>query len=169
LCVYDIFDLTIDDGLDVEGTTTINLIKLGDTLSDTSFTRTAGATSTPGGIVTIQYTGADILCGNVRLDITSAPTVYSEWKVTTSTSATAMTGDPGGLIPTSTLATSTAGYFDSEMDGNDVSSWELTNGMYVHLTADQNNTAGNNQNTTSTSADWSSIAGGLYLTDCTTK
>lgn len=79
----------------------------------------AAATTTPGGLFKILNSGTDKVCGVVEVDVTDGTATAGgsgtgnamAFSVSTSTSATAFSTKAGGIIASTTIATSTAGLF----------------------------------------------------------
>lgn len=114
LCVVDIYDLTLDSSstLSIGATTTMQEITLGSRFTS-ALTFTAGATTTPGGLFSIQNTGDTKLCNRLDLDITGGTTGSAViFSAATSTSGSAITADMS-LIASTTLATTSASIIDN--------------------------------------------------------
>jgi hypothetical protein len=102
--------LTVTNAASFNATTTLQKIEFGSDLSK-ALTFTAGATTTPGGLFSIQNTGDVKICSKVTLYFGSDSgddTLKLQFSVSTSTSATAWSNVPGGLIASTTVATTTA-------------------------------------------------------------
>ena len=179
LCVVDIYDLTIDTNGDFtvnstaafNASTTVQEISLGSRFYE-ALDFTAGNTTTPGAIASIQNTGADKLCNLVQLDIATGSTTGGlegggssyHFGVSTGTSATTWTAS-GGLIASTTVATSSTITLDSV---NEVGSYGRTtfnwdNGVYINAGFDVTDAQA-----TASSTAYTSMSGGLYV-HCITK
>ncbi len=114
-------------------TTTLQEITFGDRYRD-DLTFTAGATTTPGGLCSIQNTGNRRICSKVDLDVETAPINTFVFSAGTSTSASAWSqrNNGYGLISSSTVATSTPDVKNNEDDGNNgEDTWVWENSIYL--------------------------------------
>lgn len=105
--------------LTITGTSTINNLGLGANYSKV-LTFTAAATTTPGGLFSIQNTGVAQICTVAQLDITTGSTVGGlagtgapfTFSIATSTTGSTITGNIG-IVASTTLPTSTTQLLDN--------------------------------------------------------
>lgn len=126
--------------LTITGTTTLQEVALGSRYTD-SLTFTAGATTTPGGLFSIQNTGARKVCDYIEVDVPTGSATGGRlgtghpltFNVSTSTSASAWSNDAGNLIASTTPATSTTPILNTRDNVGAVTndSWEWNNGEYI--------------------------------------
>ena len=157
----------------ITGTSTIQETILGSRFS-AAFSTTAGATSTVGGLFSIQNTGGPKVCTEIVLAWTTPMSTNAYLvSVSTSTSASSISGVGVDQAPTLVASTSVpilggrifsnysrAGTYAVNNASNAPSStpWILDNGVYVHGTF-------NSVVAGATSADYTSQAGRVYM-DC---
>lgn len=145
--------------LNVTGTSTLQEITLGSRFTDTA-SFAAAATTTPGGLVSLQNTGLPKICTNLELELIGVENSMV-FQVSTSTSASAFVNNMagGGLIASTTVPTATAEIIlDIADDGNNVGAWLWDAGQYILGAVD----AGNRNNASTT--DYDSVSGNLYVT-----
>lgn len=169
--------------LTVTGTSTLQEITLGSNYSK-ALTFTAAATSTPGGLVALQNTGAPKICqGLPEVQWTSGDLGGSmNFSFGTSTSATAWSAIGGSLISTTTIPTSTpaanalqlftkpGSFFGGPTATTTAAgSWAWNNGDYVIGAFDIGGAeAGAGTRNNATTTDYTTLAGTMYL-DCHTR
>jgi len=147
LCNVDVHTLTIDRSYD-------GFMETGSLTAATS----------SGGLFSVQNdTGADLLCREVTIDVTTAPSYKGAYfSVTTSTVAYANDGASNALpklIATSTMATSTPETFTKtdEVGSDDNDSWTWDDDEYIVGSMDSV------VPTEASSTDWIDVAGKYYI------
>lgn len=167
-------NIQIDEQLAVTGTSTIDLITLGSSVSK-ALTFTAGATTTPGGLFSLQNTGANKICrGLPEVNLTSQVEGSMNFSVGTSSSATAWSASGGSLIASTTVATGSTillgnenvGSYFGFNTGSTTQSWIWQAGHYI-LGAFDKGGAGAGTRNNATTTDYSTAAGKVYV-DCHT-
>jgi hypothetical protein len=171
--------VTFSGSSTMTGTTTVQDMSYGSNYYE-ALTFTAGATTTPGGLFSIQNTGATKLCRIVEVDVSSGSSAGGlagaggplDFCVGTSTSATAWSGAGCSLVATTTLATSTTSIINNVVNpgtyvGGDQdiggAPFIWGNGVYLSGAFDSLSTFA------ATSSDvYTSMAGGIYIT-CHTR
>ena len=164
-------DVQIAGELDVTGesrltaTTSLQEIVLGSRFKK-ALTFTAGVTTTPGGLVALQNTGADKLCQKAEILTTANVQGSMDVSLATSTSATAISGNGVNLIATTTIATTTKVILSSSID--DQAGSGLTNGsesfLWLNGTYILGSIDAKSGRSGASSTDYSSAVGYLYLT-----
>jgi len=163
-------DLEVDTTSQFNATTTLQEVTYGSRYSK-ALTFTAGATSTPGGLFSLQNTGDTKICDRVELEITTALTAAYEFSVTTSTSATAYSANGQlALLASSTAATDTVALFNNvdNIGGNVQDSWLWGRGEYIIGCFDKDRDDGVCNSATSTATDYTSAVGKFYV-QCHTR
>jgi len=163
-------------GLSVTNTSTFQEIGIGSRYSK-ALTFTAGATTTPGGLFTLNPPGTDLICNNMpQIDLTSQVEGSMEFVIGTSTSATAWSTtvgstSGGSLMASTTAATGTKILLQKEAVGNAFPAnsylpryWVWSAIDYVLGAFDKGSNTRNNATTT----DYTTAAGKVYL-DCHIK
>ena len=150
--------------MSITGTTTVQEISYGSRYSS-SLTFTAGATTTPGGLFSLQNIGAPKTCRHVELDITTAGAKPLDFSISSSTAASSFNNGGTALIATTTAGTSTTPLLnDTDHAGTaDMASWDWESDVYLLGTFDLAAGA-----PTSTSGDYTGMEGNVYFT-CRTK
>lgn len=153
----------LDGASSFTGTTTLQRITFGSQFSE-SLDFTAGNTTTPGAVASIQNTGSPLICSRVELDIATAPTDTYSFSVGTSTAATTYTG--ATLIASTTVPTSTPVVLNNvdHVGSSALDSWLWPNGTYVNVAFDSTGTPDN----ASSTAYASNAIAKLYI-DCHTR
>jgi hypothetical protein len=151
--------------LTITGTTTVQEITIGSRFSE-SLTFTAGSTTTPGSLVSIQNTGETKICELAQIDISTASAVGGltgvgspfQFGLGTSTAATNWTG--ATLIASTTVATTSAIVLDSQENAGSYNgkSFVWTAGEYINGAF---NILDNQASASSTA--YTSMVGKLYL------
>jgi len=142
LCVVDILDLT------GSATTTLQEITLGSRYNS-ALTFTAGSTSTPGGLFSLQNTGVPKICSLAVTEISTADSTGGptdegcalDFSVATSTSASAYSHASGGsmgILASTTLATGTTDILNTQDDtvGSGQKTFLWDSGVYLLGTFD---------------------------------
>lgn len=172
-------DLIVTDSTTLTSTTTVQEITYGSRFSK-ALTFTAGATTTPGGLVALQNTGAPKVCRGVpEVELTSQLEGSMNFAFGTSTSATAWSASGSSLISTTTVATGTKPFLGDEPGtywtvgdegiASTTVSWSWGAGVYILGAFDKGGAktgAGTRNNATTT--DYTTAAGKLYVT-CHTR
>lgn len=171
-----------DGAVENNATTTSQEITLGSRFSN-SLDFSAGATTTPGGLFSVQNTGEDKLCSVAIVDITTATSQGGidadgaplEFSVATSTAASAFSGNVG-IIASTTLATSTTALFDNVQNpgtyvnaDQDIggATFEWNNSVYLLGQFDAY--LDTTDRTSATSSDTYSGVAGKYYIHCITR
>jgi len=142
LCNVDVHTLTIDRSYD-------GFMETGSLTAATS----------SGGLFSVQNdTGADLLCDQVAIDITTGALSHA-MSYAVSTSTTAVAAGAPTLIATTTVATSTADILSKEDDtGSDTRDiWNWDDDVYIIGTMDQAS------GSSASSTDWDNVAGKYYI------
>lgn len=149
--------VTHHGSVDISDTATINELAFGAGNSK-SLTFTAGATTTPGGLFTIQNTGTQKVCNVAEVNITTKVEGSIFFSVATSTLADSFSGSGTGIMATTTIATGTVALLNS-VDSSGTSgldSFVWDNGVYL---LGQIEGIGIN----ASSSDYSTAAGKAYI------
>jgi len=172
-------DLRVQGEFVATGTTTVGLLTY-DSNNSASLTFTAAATTTVGGLFSIQNTGAPRVCHLVELDIATGSTSGGAedtgsafaFRVATSTSASAWSGGSSALslITSTTQATSTSAVIFNSNDnaGLGLDSWVWDNGVYINGAFDDASLSSGGTDYSTSSAAYTSMAGSVFI-DCHTR
>lgn len=172
-------DLRVQQESELQATTTIQEITYGSRFAK-ALSFAAAATTTPGGLVSLQNTGADRICSNLEVDINTVARGNTSlvFAFGTSTAASAWTGTTGGsLIATTTLPTSTTAILSPQYDfghfwsatptvrgfATSTGPWLWKNGEYINGLFDADGAPD-----TASSTDYSNMTGKLYV-NCHTR
>jgi len=174
-------NLQVNELTTLTGTTTVGNVTLGAQFNE-ALNFAAAATTTPGGLFSIQNTGVPKLCRNVIIyPYTSggADSVALVFGIGTSTSATSWSGAGNSIMATTTLPTNTTAFLSPAGSGSNnfhkgavgTSFWVGTttslflwgNGVYLNGAFDASGVPDN-----SSSTGYTSMAGEVYV-DCITQ
>jgi len=147
--------------LTITGTSTVQSVAMGSNFSET-LTFTAAATTTPGGLFSIQNTGTDRVCTDFELYVytgAGSEACQMTYEVSTSTSASAWSNLSGSIIASTTPATSTTFLLnDTNHTGTNTNdAWLWKNGEYLMGAYDQKSGGVN-----ASSSCYTAMAGRMY-------
>lgn len=163
----------------VTNTTTLQEITFGSRYtSSLDFSR--GATTTPGGLFSIENTGATKICTRIELDITSGTAQGGPigtgrgFAFAISTSTTAINGSVSGgaanLMASSTVATSSPGFLNNidSAGSSGMDSFLWTGGEFINGQFDQVTLSGGGVDNATSSDEYVDMVGNVYIT-CHTR
>jgi hypothetical protein len=180
-------DFAVTNNTTLSGTTTAPSLTFNASNAKALNFANNAASTTPGGMFSLQNTGIAKLCTTVELDITSASSLGGRlgtgasyiFGVGTSTAATSWAGgDPRELIASTTLPTSTTSLItnvknpgsyvgtDQDIGG---APWVWDNGVYVNgVFSDASQSTSGNLDAYATSSAFTGMAGKVYI-NCHTR
>lgn len=156
-------DLEVDQELQVDATSTLQELTFGSRFAD-AIAPTAGSTTTPGGLFSLQNTGAPKICSMVELDITAIGPSF-QFAIGTSTQASAWSTKTATLVASSTVPTDTTALlnFVDQVGVSAMDSFLWGAGEYILGAFDLGN-----RNNASSSDYVSRLTGSAYVT-CHTR